>query len=602
MKRTSNFLMMFEKRLPEGRMAERLALYLSLALLFIISSIYFYWFGDGILFFQETKSLFVFSSDYLRKFTIKPGGLLEYAGNFFTQVYFSSAYGSLVISSVLILLCLVFVKINRRLSADESFSLLIVLLPSCVLLMVQTRDDHYMHYNLGYILVALYFLVSIIPKRNLLDLIIIALFPLFFYVAGSFSFLYPGMYLVYSLIHKKGILRYLLPALVIVVALFSFIIFKEILFLQPVYQLLGYPLSFFDLSWHSLFFYLLCTYFVIFPWIVKILESFRVNRSFSRIIPLVTILTIFPITVLLLSKYHDPGLRDFNKLEKSVYNQDWDAVIKQNETIPSTNIIGQYYYNLALSEKGQLCNRLFFGRQDFGSKSLTLLRGIEHTNRSVYFYYAIGLISEAHHQAYESLVRFGYRPENIKILIKSELISGNYKIAERYLNILKKTLHYRYWAAKYEKMLYKPELINSDPELGGEIRLLPKNDFFISQNDIQNIELLLMSNPDNKKAFEYKMARLLLDKDLGAVAYHVRKMKEIGYTYIPRHIEEAILVYINRDNEFPDLGGLVISKETELRFNQYKAVYNLNIGNKTLLEKEMKKSGGNTFWYYFQFK
>lgn len=150
-------------------------------------------------------------------------------------------------------------------------------------------------------------------------------------------------------------------------------------------------------------------------------------------------------------------------------------------------------------------------------------------------------------------------------------------------------------------MLYNPALINSDPELEEKIRLLPKEDFFVRPNDVQNIELILMANPDNKRAFEYKMARLLLEKDLKAVVNEVKKMKEMGYTSIPRHIEEAVVAFINFNKEFPDLGGLVVSPETELRFIQYETAYNLNSGNKRWLEKEMKKAGGNTFWYYLQF-
>ena len=60
-----------------------------------------------------------------------------------------------------------------------------------------------------------------------------------------------------------------------------------------------------------------------------------------------------------------------------VCKQDWDGIIRQHEKLQSANIVEQYYYNLALSEKGQLCNRMFFGRQSYGSLSLTLKRDDE---------------------------------------------------------------------------------------------------------------------------------------------------------------------------------------------------------------------------------
>jgi hypothetical protein len=338
-----------------------------------------------------------------------------------------------------------------------------------------------------------------------------------------------------------------------------------------------------------------------FPLFIKNIGLFNINKKLARVIPLATIVTAFPLIVFLLFKLYNPDLENLMQLEKSVFKQDWDAVIRHHEKFPSANIIGQYYYNLALAEKGQLCDRMFFGQQSFGPMSLTLPRDDEHLMRAIYFYYAIGLISEAHHLAYEIMVQHGYTPENIKLLIKTELIDGNYKVAERYINVLKRTLHYKGWAEKYEKMLFNPGLINSDPELGEKIRLLPKKDFFIATNDAQNIDLLLKDYPDNKIAFEYKMARLLLEKDLLEVTSEVKKMKAIGYKNIPRHIEEAVLELVNVTKELPDLGGLYIRSETEWRFIQYRTILNSYRGNKSLLEKAMKKTEKNTFWYYLQF-
>jgi hypothetical protein len=199
------------------------------------------------------------------------------------------------------------------------------------------------------------------------------------------------------------------------------------------------------------------------------------------------------------------------------------------------------------------------------------------------------------------MVQHGYTPENIKMLIKTELINGNYKIAKRYINVLKHTLHYKNWAEKYEKMLFNPALIISDPELGEKISLLPKKDFFITTDDAKNIELLLKENPDNKRAFEYKIARLLLEKDLLAVIGEIKKMNTFGYNYIPRHIDEAIVEFKAVTKSVPDLDGLAVSPETEKRFDQYRTVLSFYKGNKSLVEKGMKKPEKNTFWYYLQF-
>src|SRR5665648_206720 len=216
-----------------GMRAERIIIILSLCLLFFISSIYFYWFGNGIFFYQENRSLFIFSNDYLQKFAIKPGGLLEYIGNFLTQGYFYSAYGSLLVSLLLILLSAVFIKINKQLSVSFPFSLILMLVPSCLLLLSQTGYEHFIHHSLGFLLVALWFWISILPGDKFLRFLFVILYPVLYYLTGAYALIYIGLYIMYGLIFEKGFFRYFLPALLIVNAFLTLILFKEVLFLQP---------------------------------------------------------------------------------------------------------------------------------------------------------------------------------------------------------------------------------------------------------------------------------------------------------------------------------------------------------------------------------
>jgi hypothetical protein len=197
----------------------------------------------------------------------------------------------------------------------------------------------------------------------------------------------------------------------------------------------------------------------------------------------------------------------------------------------------------------------------------------------------------------------GYMPENIKLLIKTDLINGHYKIAEKYINILKKTLHYRSWVKKYETMLYHPELIQSDPELGEKIKLQPKTDFPIRIKSQQaNVILLLQSNPENRKAFEYKLAWFLLEKNIDGIINEIKNMKGMGYTRIPRHIEEAALFSNANIGPLPDLGGLKIEPEAVERYSQYESSLMFIDKNKSPGSPELKKSHRFTYWYYLDRK
>ena len=138
MKKNKAFLSVNLKLFPENGISSGFENALSVSLLFFISFFYYYFFGKGIFFHQENNSLFIYSADYIRKFTDKPGGMLNYAGNFLIQFYFSPFYGSLIFSLLLLLIFIVLKKIAGVLNNGKPFPLLFILFPSCLLMLFQT--------------------------------------------------------------------------------------------------------------------------------------------------------------------------------------------------------------------------------------------------------------------------------------------------------------------------------------------------------------------------------------------------------------------------------------------------------------------------------
>lgn len=593
----------WQKMIPDIKWAVRYDIYILPTIFFLISTLYFCLFGSHVLFYQENFSLFVFSDEYLQQFIVKPGGLLEYAGNFLTQSYFHYIIGAIIVSLILTLLVIVFLQINKRLSPGVSYSLVLIFVPSCVLLLMHSSFIYLMYNNLGFILATLYFLLSIMSDKKHIHIVVLVFFPVFYYLVGAYAWIFLGMYIFYNLVFG----RVIYPVFLLVITFGTFILFRDVLFLQTSDALLRYPLPLVKFYTHIIFFYLVCGLFILFPLLIKISGLIKIKTEKARTISFSMVVIVFIITLISLSILYKPEDANLFKIEKMVTRQDWEGVVKRQENYPSSNIIVQYYYNLALSEKGQLCERMFFGRQDFGTRALIIpwdsQKGINNIFRGVYFYYAIGLINEAHRWAFESMVDQGYRPENIKLLIKTDLINGHYKVAEKYIYVLKKTLNYRKLAIKFEKMLNNPALVNSDPELGEKIRLQPKEDFPIKiKNPQTNLPALLKSNPDNKKAFEYKMAWYLLGKNVGGIIQDIRTWKEIGYKQMPKHIEEAALIYYANSGLVSGISGLKMSDETGFRFLKYESSTKPFGGNKLPDPKEVQKMVGNTYWYYLEFR
>lgn len=582
--------------------ADKLLSFIIPSILFSLSFLYLYFFRNSLFFYQENSTLFIYSDEYLQKFITKPGGLLEYAGNFLMQGYFSAFYGALILALINVSLYLILVRTGKFMGGNTLFVRVFAVLLSSVLLLMQTRYDHFMHYNLGFLLVACYILLCISMEKRFLQLICLSFLPVFYYIAGSFTFIFALICICRSALYENGLYRIFIPFSLILIAILTFFLFKEVLLYQPAGILTGYPVAFHDLKKPDFLLLFLTLCFILFPLYNKLISKIILKYDSPHTIAAILSSVILVILILLLIKLYNPDLVRIMNLEKMVAGRDWDGIIRQQEKEPVKNVIAQYYYNLALSEKGLLCERMFHAPQDFGPNSLCLPRLTEYYNRSVHFYYSIGLINAARHIAYESMVAYGYRPANIKILIKTELINGNFRIAAKYINDLRKTLHYRKLALEYEKMLYKPEAVLADKELAGKILLLPGTDFFIRSDDRENINLLFLSNHSNLKAFEYRLAWMLLEKDYKSAVNEIRMMKLLGYKTIPRHLEEAVVGFTNITKIIPDLGGLSLSPDVENDFFEYGSAYNLYSNRKEILNEEIKKVWGKTYWYYLQFK
>ena len=565
--------------------------------------VFFSFFGNYILYFQETQSLFIFSKEYLHEHLLKPGAFLEYIARFLSQFYHQRFPGALVVSLILTLPLIIVYKINKRLIPAIPFSLVLLVIPSFLLLIMQANYYHLLEHNLGFILVLLYYLFSISSGTRLRALLVIFLFPPVYYLAGGYAWIFALMYIVHNLTFNTGNNKYPYPLTLLLVASLTFLISWRFLFLQPVDHLIMYPLPVFEGTVYIIVFIILTGYIVFYPLICRFDWKNKARKLNSRLTSVILIITVFVVSGFLVFRAHSPQTSRVVEIERLFYQDKWNEVIRLQEKKPATNLIGEYFYNIALSETDQLCDRLFFGPQDFLAGSLVLPWSDIHLDRGGYFYYTIGLINEAHRWAYEEMVVFGYRPQNIRLLVKTSLINGDYAMAKKYLSILKRTIYYRHWAKEFERLADNPGLIQSHPELGPKLKLLPKNNFFIQFNEPQNnLPLILEGQPDNKKAIEYYLAGLLLTKKVEIAVNNIINMKESGYTRIPRHIEEAVLIYYNSTRKFPDLAGLQLNVETMGRFDDYFAAFVQARNDPSTMKEKMQEKFGNTFWYYFHFR
>ena len=261
--------------------------------------------------------------------------------------------------------------------------------------------------------------------------------------------------------------------------------------------------------------------------------------------------------------------------------------------------------NVSLAETGRLTDYFFRFRQSPDGGTLFLKWEIvsEVLKRGGYFYYAIGMINEAQRWAYEYTVMEGYSPEALKMMIKTDLIKGKYEIAEKYISILEKSVFYRKEAREFRSLLFNNEAVKQHPELGAKLRLDTKADFFVqSDNPSNNLDLIIEADSTNIPAIEYKLAWLMVQKDMQGIVEMLSLMEKAGYSRIPKNVDEAVVTYkLLKVGEIPELSRLKINSQTEQRFQVYYSTFQQNQGNKQLAQRALARDFSDTYWYYVFF-
>jgi hypothetical protein len=104
-------------------------------------------------------------------------------------------------------------------------------------------------------------------------------------------------------------------------------------------------------------------------------------------------------------------------------------------------------------------------------------------------------------------------------------------------------------------------------------------------------------------AFEYLMAFYLLDCDPANLIQHLGYLKTLGYQRIPRHIEEALIMYkaIAPPGTEINLNDYPPSRQTIERFTRFTRILYENRDDAERAQRLARKEFANTYWYFFRY-
>jgi hypothetical protein len=566
---------------------------------FTFTFIYFCFFADYVLFYQEKSSLFIFSFDFLKENLHQPGGFLIWLGKLLTTFFYYPFTGGLVVALILTLVVLAVSAIIRIISGNNS--ILFPLLTGVALFYFQTDYRFLLYNNAGVLFQLCLFLLAIKYINIWRGWIPVLLIPLVYFATCGFAWMYLLMLTLYFAFGKETIL--LKIASLWCVSFLIFYLSKEFLFFQTEKALLTFPFTELNSGSQQKIFIPVVLVLSSLPVIsrlrIKLPARIRISE-FVRIlgVSILFALILVSIGILRLDKKTD----QYFHVEKLFYQSKFNELISYNFAHHPTNSLTIFLNNIALCETNKLNDLLFIFPQSKDGNTLFLKWEMvgEILRRGGYFYYTVGMINEAHRWAFENMVMKGHSPEGLKMLIRTELINGNYNVASRYISILKKTLFYRKEAMYFEKLLFDDTAINADRELGEKRRTRLKSDFFsITDDPYINIGRILATDSLNKKAFEYRFAFLLLNKDYKAIESELPSFSRYGFTRFPVHVEEAIVALeVLKNGTPPNLGNIQLSINAQNRWTQYLTVFQKYGNDLKAAEPALRKQFGNTFWYY----
>jgi len=560
---------------------------------FVFSFFWFYFPAEYVLIANHDNKLFITSFEYFYSFLDHPGGIIEYVGTFISQFLRFRFVGALIISGIITLSYFAICRMSFRVSDNKQIYIVGIITPVLLIGMQNHYPDQIFH-SLGFIIVML--AILLIPEDKVKKrMFLLVSIPVIYFFCGGYLWIFCAIVLAENFIRYKRI-DFKLVGLIIGYSAVLLVVVTKFIYLYPGNSLLFHPFPFSI----EILLYIFILWILLLPGLMKASRRWKFLKTRWGFIS-GTILCVFAIFWILKFTY-DKKNTEFFRIEKFAVREEWDKLLRYADRHPPTSLFGSFYTNIALANKGLLCYNLFNYPTQFGTKGLCFEWAYDENilKRGSDFFWTINYVNEAHHWAFESLTVHGFTRRNLKRLIQTELIRGNYKVAEKYILVLDHTLFDKRIADHYRTLLNNRDAIENDPELGPRIKMNIGLDFFADGlNQEKNLKSLLVNDPNNRPAFDYLMSLFLLEKRVDEIVEVLPYYLKLTNGEIPSLLEESILVY-NARHRIGALQYNRVSSKTRLRYSKYNKTY-LQHRNKKDAELALYPSYNNSFWFYLDF-
>ena len=555
-------------------------------------------------YFIEQIQLFQFTWEYISGKLVIPGGFALALSEFLVQFFILPYAGAAITAALLVIAGLEVRGIVRRVAPGTKLFLL-YLVP-LILVMFIHFDFNYLVYGtvaLDIMLLALYLCLCISKDKWRMGVGIL-LTPVLFGIVGAAAFLFSVSVAVYELFNKTPKWYWILLSCVLAVlcgvcsVYFAALGEYRFAFLPDAYYhtaLEPKPVIYY--SWISL------PVILIFSFGLK-RRTKPVGKKLLVVGGIVQVLILFLLCWWGIPQYGDKKSIKVKELDYYARTEQWDKIIETSKG-RLTNYLNMCYLNLALAHKGELAERAFsFDQRGVQGLMVTWNQTEQISILLSEITFAMGnsaLAQEMAFEAFATTVGEG-NPRMLKRLVQTNLIYGEYPVAEKYIHVLENTGCYKTWAKGQRKFLYNDAEVEKDPVLGTMRKCLSKDNYLSELTNIEkDLRVIAEANPSNKNAIEYLGLFFLMSKDMAGFRHMVEHYYGTDVLpVLPKSFQEAVITLSEAEPGY--WKRFNIPPSVLQRFAEYKKQVLANRGNANALPGLMGRAYGDTYWFYFMFK
>jgi len=573
---------------------------------------------------------FLTGIEFLKSFSSYPGGIADYLATYVSQFFSFNSTGSIFIVAVASVQGLLVLSILKNLAGELKlrYSAFAIILLFGVLVLCDYRYPYYASIRLllAYIFTWAFFAMnSRWPRLSTLLWPLMAC--LLFYLAnGAALFVFAlASTLIFIATNKERIWLLAIPFFLILAGLIPYIGYKflfqmtfrniyGITMVKPPIQFAyteGIPLYInYGLLPVILLVVLVYLQFrkpepIIEP-TAKLKKGAKVSTKigFYKKTPFLVSIQVIAFGLLgylLIGKFHDSFNKQVIKIEYLAENEKWNDVLKEAESIDLYDFRVNFQINRAFAHLGRLPDRLCAYPQRLGPYGLfcdpSEVMGSANMPISD-LYFDLGFMDESQHWAFEAETLIPNSPRILKRLVMINLVNRKYQVAGVFLNILGKNRLCHDWVNKYEKYLADTTLAANDKVIAEKRRYTPKK-ALVNAETIVGLKLLFETNQDNRMAYDYLLAYLILDSRLPEFIHYLKNYTHYNFKHLPRSWEEALALFILKTKTFPDFyTEETISKDCMQRMRNFDKVIKSYNNDLPSAKSTLQRDFGETYWYY----